>query len=774
MDSAADILEWPSGSSQMDQRIRAFDWGQTELGARREWPPYLRATVDMMLAHGFPMILLWGPRLVQIYNDGYADIMQDKHPGGLGQATSECWPEVWHINGPIYDRVKMGETITYQDKLYPLARPGGLEDTWFTITYSPVRNSGGAVEGVLVTMFDTSAAQRARLAQEASEAELRESEQRLALAFKLLPVGVAIVDGAGDVVTTNDVMRRYLPTDRIPSRDDANAGRWRGWHPDGRPIERRDFATARALRGETVVPGTEFLFTGEDGREQWTRVASAPILDPEGEVSGALSIVLDIDDLKRSAERIRVNEERFRQFASASSNVLWIRSADTLAMEFVNPAFEPTYGMTWNDGVSDVRWWAACVIPDDRQAVLAQLQRVRAGESVVHEYRIQRRSDNEFRWILSTDFPLFDADGRVNRIAGIATDVTDARRTQEHQQVLLAELQHRVRNIMAMLVSLVSRSRTTAASADEYAELVSGRLMSLARTQALLTRAANAGVDIHTILDDELGAQAHDPAQYELAGPSITLPAKVTEVLSLAVHELATNALKYGALAAPDGRVSVRWETHVENDQRWVTVHWRERRTPSPAWMPPARRGFGTMLIEQRVPYELGGRGRINVDAGGAEAHIEFPLRDTGSVLDTHAPTAARVAGGSNDIHADVDLSGHHVLVLDDDFYLAQDTASALRTCGAQVMGPFSQSSDAVQAVHGGLTGAILDINLGNGACFATAARLSECEVPFVFLTGYDVGVIPDIFQDVPVLQKPATPRQIVLRLAQRLSGRCA
>lgn len=756
----------------MDQRIRAFDWEETELGPRRDWPPYLRATVDMMLAHGFPMILLWGPRLVQIYNDGYAEIMQDKHPAGLGQATSECWPEVWHINGPIYDRVRAGETITYQDKLYPLARPGGLEDTWFTITYSPVRDSSGSIEGVLVTMFDTSAAQRARRAQELSEAELRESEQRLSLAFRLLPVGVAIVDAAGDVLTANDVMRRYLPTGRIPSRDDDNAGRWRGWHADGRAIERRDFSMARALRGDTVVPGTEFLFTDEEGRDRWTRVASAPILDPDGAVSGALGIVLDIDDLKRSAERIRINEERFSQFAAASSNVLWIRSADSLATEFVNPAFWPTYGLAQDDDSHDVRWWAACVIPEDREAALAHLERVRAGESVVHEYRIQRRSDNEFRWILSTDFPLFDAHGRVHRVAGIATDVTETRRAQEHQQVLLAELQHRVRNIMAMLVSLVSRSRTTAASADEYAELVSGRLMSLARTQALLTRAANAGVDIRTVLEDELQAQAHDPTQYELVGPSIMLPAKITEVLSLAIHELATNALKYGALSDAGGRVSVRWDTHVEEDRRWVTLRWRERRTPPPAWTPSARRGFGTMLIEQRVPYELGGRGRLHVDASGADACIEFPLKEGASILDTHAPAAARIAGGANDLHLDVDLSGHCILVLDDDFYLAQDTASALRTSGATVAGPFSRSDAAIQAIHDGLTGAILDINLGNGACFATAERLLASGVPSVFLTGYDAAVVPHPLRHLPVLQKPATARQIVLCLASHLDRR--
>ncbi len=142
----------------MAARIARHDWSGTPLGAIEQWPPHLRATVDLMLAHGFPMIVLWGEQLVQLYNDGYAEILADKHPGGLGQPTRECWPEVWHINGPIYQRVWQGETITYEDKLYPLARRGRLEDVWFTITYSPIRGEDGCINGVLVTMFETTAA----------------------------------------------------------------------------------------------------------------------------------------------------------------------------------------------------------------------------------------------------------------------------------------------------------------------------------------------------------------------------------------------------------------------------------------------------------------------------------------------------------------------------------------------------------------------------------------------------------------------------------------
>ncbi|KAF1016933.1 MAG: hypothetical protein GAK31_00192 [Stenotrophomonas maltophilia] len=223
----------------MGGRIAAFEWHDTALGPSALWPPHLRATVDMMLAHGFPMIVLWGPQLIQLYNDGYAEILADKHPAGLGQATAACWPEIWHINGPIYDRVWQGETITYEDKLYPLARKGVLQDIWFTITYSPIRGADGGIDGVLVTMFDTTSAHAARAARDAEELRRRESERRLALAFKVLPVGVCIVDADGQVQMSNDRMRNYLPSDQMPSADPVNVNRWKGWHADSTPIARR-------------------------------------------------------------------------------------------------------------------------------------------------------------------------------------------------------------------------------------------------------------------------------------------------------------------------------------------------------------------------------------------------------------------------------------------------------------------------------------------------------------------------------------------------------
>lgn len=178
MERSSERPGWPAGNGEMARRIREFDWAATSLGSLAGWPQSLRTIVQTLISGGFPAVVLWGPELIQIYNDGYRQIMAGKHPAGLGQPTRACWPEVWHINAPIHERVLAGESLTFEDKRYPLSRHGRLEDAWFTLAYSPVRDDDGAIAGVLVTAVETTSRHRA-------EAALRASEERQACLLRL-------------------------------------------------------------------------------------------------------------------------------------------------------------------------------------------------------------------------------------------------------------------------------------------------------------------------------------------------------------------------------------------------------------------------------------------------------------------------------------------------------------------------------------------------------------------------------------------------------------
>lgn len=193
------------GEGELAKRCRSFDWGATHLGPVGSWPASLRTTASIVLSSAFPSIVLWGPELVQIYNDGYAPIMGDKHPWGLGKPTREVWPEAWDINGPIYDRVNRGETVAFENRPYPLRRRGPAsdpEDVFLTISYSPVLGETGSVAGVLVTMFDTTrqvAARELEIERDMLLEELSEERAKLEEVFRLAPSFLALLRGRDHV-----------------------------------------------------------------------------------------------------------------------------------------------------------------------------------------------------------------------------------------------------------------------------------------------------------------------------------------------------------------------------------------------------------------------------------------------------------------------------------------------------------------------------------------------------------------------------------------------
>ncbi len=524
------------------------------------------------------------------------------------------------------------------------------------------------------------------------------------------------------------------------------------------------------------MPGTEPYWIEMFGRvvetgvaeqiEKWHQPTGRWVHSSTARVGGSgsrrlVSVFYDITERKRAEIALRESENRFQQFANASSSGLWIRDAETLRMEFVSPSIATIYGTEPDALLGDIKYWAAMVLPEDRETAGHHIEQACHGDPAIHEFRI-RRDDGSFRWIRDTDFPLFDENGNVQRVGGIAEDVTETKMAVEHQGVLLHELQHRVRNIMAVIRSMAVRSADGAADVEDYKTSLAGRLLALARVQTLLTRQANAGGWMRDILESEIGAQAHSENQYELTGPDIMLSPKAVEVLTLAFHELSTNALKYGALSVSKGKVTVTWTLFEKREKTWIAIDWVEEGAPSRA--PPTRRGFGSELIEARIPYELRGTGKTTIEPEGARCHIEFPLREAESILETDAPVPTRLYGGTVDMTGAPDLSGKTILVVEDDYYVASDTAAALRGAGAVVLGPSPTAEDAAHLLeHETPTSVVLDLNLGGGGPkFDIAHRLLERGIPFIFLTGYDPDVIPDDLANIKRLQKPIALREVV------------
>ena len=177
-------------TGEMAERCRNFDWGSTSLGAVDNWPPSLRTAVGLTLRSGFPSILVWGPDLVQIYNDAYAGLIGTKHRSALGMPTHECWPEIRHLQEPIFARVFAGETVNLKDAHYALNRSGTIEDAYFDATFVPVLREDNQVGGSLSTLFETTEKVRA-------QAEAVRGAAELSAVVGSIPQAVYIGNAAG-------------------------------------------------------------------------------------------------------------------------------------------------------------------------------------------------------------------------------------------------------------------------------------------------------------------------------------------------------------------------------------------------------------------------------------------------------------------------------------------------------------------------------------------------------------------------------------------------
>jgi PAS domain S-box-containing protein len=331
----------------------------------------------------------------------------------------------------------------------------------------------------------------------------------------------------------------------------------------------------------------------------------------------------------RAEAALRVSEARFRQFGGASSDVLWIRNAETLQWEYLSPAFETIYGQARDDVLNGdtLDGWAELIVPEDRDRALASIARVRAGEHVTFEYRIRRPSDGGIRWLRDTDFPLVDETGRVQRIGGIGHDATGEKAAAERMAIMVAELQHRTRNLIAVVRSIISHTLAASPSLDGFKARIDDRLGALSRVQGLLSRAEQEPITIGALIRLELDAFGRDMRreQVDVVGPEIRLRSSIVQTLALALHELATNARKYGALSTDQGRLRITWQLEQRGGASWLALSWVEKAIGQ-AGTPLARKGYGRELIEHALPYSHGAETRYELDETSLRCSIALPL----------------------------------------------------------------------------------------------------------------------------------------------------
>jgi PAS domain S-box-containing protein len=378
--------------------------------------------------------------------------------------------------------------------------------------------------------------------------------------------------------------------------------------------------TSNDQRPEGTSLDSEFRIIRPDtGETRYLTAHAVARFGPDGQAFEVIGINQDVTEERLAQAALRSSEERLQRFSEGSSDVLWIRDAKTLQWTYLSPRFDHIYGMTRQDALKpdSLSIWVSLIVSEDRDEARAALERVRSGERVAFEYRI-RRPDGEIRWMRDTDFPMRDPSGAVTHIAGVGSDITFEKTASEHQRLLLDELQHRVRNSLS-IIRLIAR-RSSGETAEDYQASFLGRLDAFARVQTAVTRNPASGLDLATMIADELGAfSTKEGEALQLSGPEVALEPRAAERLGLAIHELATNAVKYGAISVPGGRLSVSWSF----DAKTLSLVWLE--TGLDELTTPTHRGFGSEIIERTLAYDLGATTKLEFLPTGARCEISFP-----------------------------------------------------------------------------------------------------------------------------------------------------
>ena len=361
------------------------------------------------------------------------------------------------------------------------------------------------------------------------------------------------------------------------------------------------------------------------------------------------------------------------------------------------------------------------------------------------EFRVVR-PNGEIRWCIGTAAASLDEAGRVVRINGVTVDITDRKEADERQVLLAREVDHRARNALAVIQSIIRLTR--AKSVEEYVQAIEGRIKALARAHALLSDSRWRGADLATLVAEELAPyRASDKIQYN--GPDISLQPATAQGLALALHELATNAAKHGALSSPAGKVSLEWAL----DSDALILRWSEE--DGPRIFEPSSRSFGLKVIVASIEQQLGGKAVFDWNPEGLRCAFAIPRTE---LMKSRVFNPSLTTNGGNGA-AVVDLKRKdkpRVLLVEDEALVAMMIQDTLAEFGFQVIGPLSTASEALAAAREShFDAAVLDINLGDGLVYTVAEILSIRGVPFVFVTGYDVDSVDPRFSDIPILQKP-------------------
>lgn len=356
----------------------------------------------------------------------------------------------------------------------------------------------------------------------------------------------------------------------------------------------------------------------KDGTRVFIEGIMRALFDAQGRPAGFIKIGQDKTARRNAEERLRTLLEGIPQLvwrSAACGHWTW---ASPQWLSFTGQSQEETHGHGWMDVVH----------PDDHPTLRKAWKAAQKNRELDVEFRIRRARDGAWLWHHTRSRPVHDNSGRIIEWLGTSTDVQSLKELQQRQQILVAELQHRTRNLIGVIGSIATQTMAGTGPTLAFLDQFNDRLSALSRVQGLLSRADQEPITLRSLLEMELRAMGADPRQDSvLDGPFVRIRPTIVQTLALALHELATNARKYGALSDRGGQLTVRWRvTQVAGDQQ-ILIEWRESGiSPPAASVPDINCGYGRLLIEKALPYSLGAQTTYELGADQLICTINLPL----------------------------------------------------------------------------------------------------------------------------------------------------
>lgn len=656
----------------------------------------------------------------------------------------------------------LGTGVPVHDRHITIERPDGMRLS-VLVNIDPIFDEGLLV-GAVNCFQDVTALSQAVEALEQRTADLRDAnerrragEQRFHDILEALPAAVYTTDAEGHVTYYNQAC--VETSGRTPVLfGDRWCTTWRLYSDDGVRIDHSECPMAIAIREQRPVRGTELIAERPDGSRCRLLPHPTPLFDAQGRLAGAVNMLLDISD-RHHAE---MQAAHLAAIVASSDDAIVSKSLDGKIR-------------SWNAGASRLLGYEAeemigqpitkIIPPELLQEEHDILARLRRGQRIEHFETVRISKSGERVDLSLTVSPVHDRTGRVVGASKVARDIRERKRAEELQLLLISELNHRVKNTLATVQSIANQMIRNCRRPETFVEDLIGRIQALAHAHSLLTQSNWRGADILPLVQDQVLLEDNEDDRIVCSGPSVDLDPQPALHLALVLHELGTNARKYGALSVPDGRLDIQWEVRSAEGAE-LHIRWRESGGPHTS-IPP-RQGFGTTLIERSLSAD-GGRATLCYRATGLACDIMMPLPGKNARAETRSTSSSSGAG------SDQPSSGSdrnvRVLLIEDEPLIGMDMHDSLEDAGYDVIGPAVTVDEARQLIEtADFDLAMLDANMNGDPVDDLAVALTRHGKPFVFVTGYGREGLPKAFRQAPLLTKPLTS-SVAIAAIERLLG---